>query len=299
MTSEEIPACFQHLIHQPVAQPTTHPTAARSWFWAQPGDREALSQRLCSAPGCRSARWSATPQHPRLSAAGAQLAVGELTDGGALAAAMQAAGAVFAVTTPFEAGLDAELLQGHAIIGAATAARVPQLVFSSVAEALAGTGIPQFESKAAIDRALAAGDVPHTVVAPTYFYGNALGGYQDLQNGVLELPLPADRALQQLDRPDLGAFVELALRDPQAFTGHWIELASDAPTPTPTQMSAAMSGALGRPVRFTEVPMSSVRRGSPDMAAMWEFLRSVGYQADIAALHRDYPAVACPDVPDR
>src|ERR1022692_1268592 len=142
MTSEEIPACFQHLIHQPVAQPTTHPTAARSWFWAQPGDREALSQRLCSAPGCRSARWSATPQHPRLSAAGAQLAVGELTDGGALAAAMQPAGAVFAVTTPFEAGLDAELLQGHAIIGAATAARVPQLVFSSVAEALAGTGIP-------------------------------------------------------------------------------------------------------------------------------------------------------------
>jgi NmrA-like family len=134
-------------------------------------------------------------------------------------------------------------------------------------------------------------------VAPTYFYGNALGGYQDLQNGVLELPLPADRALQQLDRPDLGAFVELALRDPQAFTGHRIELASDAPTPTPTQMSAAMSGALGRPVRFTEVPMSSVRRGSPDMAAMWEFLRSVGYQADIAALHRDYPAVACPDVP--
>jgi hypothetical protein len=37
--------------------------------------------------------------------------------------------------------------------------------------------------------------------------------------------------------------------------------------------------------------MSSVRRGSADMAAMWEFLRGAGYQADIAALRRDYPTV--------
>ncbi len=37
--------------------------------------------------------------------------------------------------------------------------------------------------------------------------------------------------------------------------------------------------------------MSSVRRGSADMATMWEFLRSAGYQADTAALRHDYPTV--------
>jgi uncharacterized protein YbjT (DUF2867 family) len=231
----------------------------------------------------------ASPGARQLSAAGAQLAVGEFTDGDALAAAMRAVSAVFALTTPFEDGAAAELLQGRAIIGAAAAARVPHLVFSSVAGATADTGIPHFDSKAAVERALAASDVPHTVVAPTYFYDNALGGYQDLMHGVLELPLPAGHPLQQLDRPDLGAFVELVLRRPQAYLARRIELASDAPTPA--QMTAALVAALGRPVRYAEVPMPAVRRGSADMAAMWEFLRGAGYQVDIGALRRDYPAV--------
>jgi hypothetical protein len=57
-------------------------------------------------------------------------------------------------------------------------------------------------------------------------------------------------------------------------------------------MSQTLSAALGRPVRFDEVPMSAVRQSSPDMAAMWGFLRGQGYQADIGALNRDYPEVA-------
>lgn len=231
----------------------------------------------------------ASPRARQLSAAGAQLAVGDFTDQDALVAGMRAISAAFALTTPFEAGVAAEVLQGNAIIAAATAARVPYLVFSSVAGATADTGIPHFNSKAAIERTLAASDIPHTVVAPTYFYDNALGGYRDLLDGVFELPLPAGHPLQQLDRPDLGAFVEVVLRDPQAYAGRRIELASDAPTPA--QMSAALADALGRHVRYAEVPMSSVRRGSADMAAMWEFLRGAGYQADIAALRRDYPTV--------
>jgi hypothetical protein len=78
------------------------------------------------------------------------------------------------------------------------------------------------------------------------------------------------------------------LRDPAAFAGRRVELASDAPTPA--QMSQALSAALGRPVHFEEVPMSAVR--GADMAAMWGFLRGRGYQADIGALNRDYPEVA-------
>jgi len=232
----------------------------------------------------------AAPAARRLAAAGARLATGDFTDPGALSAAMRGAAAAFALTTPFESGPEAELEQGRAIIEAAAAARLGHLVFSSVAGATQDTGIPHFESKAAVERVLAASGLPHTVVAPTYFYDNALGGADRLRRGVLDLPLPADHQLQQLDRTDLGSFVELVLRDPAAFAGRRIELASDAPTPA--QMSQALSAALGRPVRFDEVPMSVVRQGSPDMAAMWGFLRGRGYQADIGALHRDYPEVA-------
>jgi uncharacterized protein YbjT (DUF2867 family) len=223
----------------------------------------------------------------RLAGAGAQLAVAEFTDREALTAAMRGVAAAFALTTPFESGPAAEVAQGRAIIDAAAAARLPHLVFSSVAGATAGTGIPHFESKATVERALAASGLPHTVVAPTYFYDNALGGYQDLLAGVLDLSLPEDHRLQQLDRSDLGSFVALVVADPGPFTGRRIELASDAPTPL--QMSQALTAALGRPVRFREVPVSAIR--SPDMAAMWRFLRAGGYQADIAALRQAYPTV--------
>ena len=224
-----------------------------------------------------------------LAAAGAQLAAGDFTDQDALASAMRGTAAAFALTTPFESGPAAEVAQGHAIIDAAGQAALPHLVFSSVAGALGKTGIPHFESKAKVERALSSSGLEHTVVAPTYFYDNALGGYRDLLSGVLELPLPAYHPLQQVDRSDFGTFVALVLADPAAHAGERIEVAGDAPTPE--QMSQAVSDALDRPVDFRETPMSAVRNRSADMAAMWEFLRGPGYQADIGALRRDYPAV--------
>ncbi len=223
----------------------------------------------------------------RLTAAGAELAVGEFTDRDALSTAMRGASAAFALTTPFESGAGAEVLQGRAIIAAGAAAGLPFLVFSSVAGATSGTGVPHFESKAVVERELARSGLAHTVVAPTYFYDNALGGYQDLLRGTLELSLPGDHPLQQLGRADLGAFVALILSDPGRFGGRRFEIASDAPTPV--QMAGDLSASLGRPVRYREVPVSAIR--SPDMAAMWTFLRGGGYQADIAALRRDYPEV--------
>jgi len=109
----------------------------------------------------------------------------------------------------------------------------------------------------------------------------------DLLAGTLTLPLPPGRPLQQLDRSDLGSFVELILRDPDRFRGTRTELASDAPTPA--EMCRALSAALGREVRFAETATADI--GSPDMAAMWTFLRTRGYQADIETLRREYPGV--------
>lgn len=224
-----------------------------------------------------------------LAHAGAELAAGDFTDAAALTAAMRGAVAAFALTTPFESGVDAEVAQGQAIIAAARAAGLPHLVFSSVAGALSGTGVPHFESKAAVERQLAASGVPHTVVAPTYFYDNALGGLREIEEGVLYLPLPPSRRLQQLDRADLGRFVALVLASPARFAGQRIELASAEPTGP--EMAAALAVALGRPVTFRQVPDEVIQGGNADMAAMWTFLAGKGYQADIAGLRRDYPAV--------
>ncbi|OIJ95631.1 NmrA/HSCARG family protein [Streptomyces colonosanans] len=218
---------------------------------------------------------------------GAEVVAGSLSDRGSLAAAMSGVAGVFAFTTPFEAGVEAEVGQGQAILAAAEKMGVPHLVFSSVAGADQQSGVPHFDSKACIEAELAAGDVPHTILGPTYFFDNALGGAERIFSGILDLPLPPDRPLQQLARPDLGEFAAEVLLSPAPYVGLRIELASDAPTPR--QMAAALGAVLGREVRHQQVPLTAVT--NPDMHAMWTFLNGPGYRVDLPALHAAHPEV--------
>jgi uncharacterized protein YbjT (DUF2867 family) len=227
------------------------------------------------------------PSVRRLSERGVEAVVGSLDDRIALGAAMRNVAGVFAVTTPFEAGVDAEVAQGRAIVAAAVDQRVPHLVFSSVAGADQHTGVPHFDSKAIIETELAASGVPYSITAPTYFFDNALGGMDRIDAGILDLPLPPNRPLQQLARPDLGAFVAKVLINPTPYIGQRIELASDAPTPA--QMAELLSAALGRPVRHEQTPLESI--GNPDMHAMWTFLNGPGYRVDLEALHAANPDI--------
>jgi hypothetical protein len=148
--------------------------------------------------------------------------------------------------------------------------------------------VPHFDSKAIIEKDLAASGLPYTITAPTYFFDNALGGADRIAAGILDLPLPPDRPLQQLARPDLGAFVAKVLLDPKPYLGRRIELASDAVTPA--QMAEALSVAEGRPVRHQQTPLESIR--NPDMHAMWRFLNGPGYRVDIDALRTANPDIA-------
>jgi uncharacterized protein YbjT (DUF2867 family) len=224
----------------------------------------------------------------RLAARGAEVVAGSFGDRAALAAAMRDVAGVFALTTPFEAGVDAEVAQGRAIVAAAQDAHVPHLVFSSVASADQHTGVPHFDSKAVIEKDLARSDLAYTVIGPTYFFDNALGGSDRIRAGILDLPLPADRTLQQLSRPDLGAFAAKVLLGPEPYRGQRIELASDGVTPA--AMAEALSAALRRPVRHEQTPLESIR--NPDMHAMWAFLNGPGYRVDIPALHEANPDIA-------
>jgi uncharacterized protein YbjT (DUF2867 family) len=227
------------------------------------------------------------PAGRRLADRGVEVVAGSLDDPVSLGAAMRDVAGAFALTTPFEAGADAELLQGRAILAAAGDRELPHLVFSSVAAADQHTGVPHFDSKAIIEKELAASGLPYTITAPTYFFDNALGGLDRIYAGILDLPLPPNRELQQLARPDLGAFVAKVLLNPAPYAGQRIELASDAATPA--QMSDVLSAAVGRTVRFEQTPLASIR--NPDMHAMWTFLNGPGYQVDIAALRAANPDI--------
>ncbi|MBD0863203.1 NmrA/HSCARG family protein [Gordonia sp. zg691] len=218
---------------------------------------------------------------------GVELAVGNIVSGVGLTDAFYGAAGVFALTTPFESGVDAEVAQGRALIEAATAASVPHLVFSSVASADRDTGVPHFDSKYEVEKMLAATDIPHTVVGPAYFYDNLLAGTDALDAGVMPIAMPADKPLQQLSRRDLGRFVALLFSEPDLHVGERIDIASDQPSP------AEMARIVGE-VLNTAVAAESFDPGripSPDMSAMFTFLGDRGYEVDIPTLHRRFPGV--------
>lgn len=226
----------------------------------------------------------------RLAQSGVELIVGDLHDRDSLAAAMRGVDAAFAVTTPFQAGVvavDTEVEQGLTIVAAAREARLPHLVYSSVASANLHSGVPHFESKATIEAELAASGVPFTILGPTYFYENLLGELESIAAGQLALPLAVDRPLQQMARADIGRFAARVLLAPHNFVGRRIELASDAPTPT--VMAATVHAVLGCAVSAVSVPVESIRNDA--MRAMWAYLNRSGYQVDIPALHAEYSDV--------
>jgi uncharacterized protein YbjT (DUF2867 family) len=218
---------------------------------------------------------------------GAELAEADISDAHTLAAAMRDSAGVFAMTTPFEDGEEAELAQGRAVVAAAGIAAVPHLVFSSVANADRGTGIPHFETKAATERLLADSGVPYTIVGPTYFYDNLLGGIDDVKAGRSDLAVGLDTPLQQLSRRDLGRFVVHVFENAATHLGARIDVASDAPTPR--QMAAVLTATWGLEVVAHAHDPAEIE--SPDMRAMFGFLSTTGYSADIPALHDRYPDI--------
>jgi uncharacterized protein YbjT (DUF2867 family) len=178
--------------------------------------RQARVRAMVRRPG--------EPSVQRLTECGVEVMVGSLDDRAALGAAMEGAAAVFALTTPFEAGVDAEVAQGRAIVAAAGDARVPHLVFSSVAGADQHTGVPHFDSKAIIEKDWAASGLPYTITAPTYFFDNALGGEgaDRIAAGIIDLPLPrgCDESLTKTMSPTTAVNPLRAAENPLSLHQH-------------------------------------------------------------------------------
>ncbi len=100
-----------------------------------------------------------------LANAGVTLVRASLEDTAALTKALEGATSLFAMTTPFEGGTQAETRQGISAADAAKAAGV-HLVFTSVGSANRQTGVPHFDSKYEVEEHIAKIGVRATVLAP-------------------------------------------------------------------------------------------------------------------------------------
>jgi uncharacterized protein YbjT (DUF2867 family) len=231
---------------------------------------------------------SRTPEKASaLAKAGAEVVKGNLTNSSDLQAALRGVHGVFAMSTPFEAGLDQEVRQGIMMADAAKQAGIVHYVYTSVGSAHRNTGIPHFETKWKVEQHIRQIGLPATILRPVWFMENFTTVAKPSAEGVLMLPMKPARKLAMVALKDIGAFGAAAFLRPNDFLGQAIDLAGDELTMPETV--ALLTPAMGRPIRFQEFPMEQVEAAmGHDLATMFRWFNEVGYAVDIPALKQKF-----------
>jgi uncharacterized protein YbjT (DUF2867 family) len=227
----------------------------------------------------------------QLAAAGADVVTGDLGEPASVLNAASDVDTMFLMGNSYEAGTEEETRQGIIAADAAKASGVGHLVYSSVADANKKTGIPHFESKYLIEKHVAGLGIPYTISAPVAFMENTVAPWSidGLRQGTHAFALPPKRVLQLVALADIGAFVAVLVERREQVFGKRFDFAGDELSGE--EQAKILSQAVGRRINYQEIPIAAMRRQSEDAALMFEWFYRVGYDADIAALRRDFPEV--------
>ncbi|MCF6470187.1 NAD-dependent epimerase/dehydratase family protein [Nonomuraea sp. MG754425] len=239
------------------------------------------------------------PAAVELAAAGARLVRGDFDDPASLPPALDGVAAVFGVPPvtfgPDGPRADLEAARGRALIDAAAAAGVEQVVFSTVASTSSGSASSGSEGKTLIEEYLRDHVALPTVLRPVRFMTNYLGlglgrGIDGLSNGVHRHLFPPDEPMQVIALEDIAEFAALAFADPARFAGRTLDLAGDEPTPVAA--AAAITEATGIPIRYEQFTDEEAARLGPQIAETrkrWQ--AGHRWRADIEALRVIHPGL--------
>jgi uncharacterized protein YbjT (DUF2867 family) len=227
-----------------------------------------------------------------LDSRGVDVVAGDQEDAEGMAAALTGVSGLFLMTTydGTSGGTEGEIRRGRTVARAAARAGVPRVVYSSVGGADRDSGVPHFESKRVVEKALAE-VVPVSFVRPAFFLENlarALGPSDDPEF-VFRLPMRADVPLQMVAVRDIGIVSAAVLLDPGLLPGGSIEIAGDELTCA--AIAERIGQYLGRPGRFEELPPAALGDDSDRQAMFRWFVETAAYQADFDATKRIDPGV--------
>lgn len=230
-----------------------------------------------------------TPDSPAarsLASAGLEIVQGDLNDELSLVRALTGVWGVFAVQNTWEAGVEQEEIQGKRLAQLARAGGVEHFVYSSVGSAHHETGIPHFDNKSRVEDTVRGLRFPsHVILRPVFFMENLTSPWF-LNGDAIYTALSPTTPLQMIASEDIGAFAARVFVDASTFNRREIDLAGDVQTMP--DAAAILGRALGRPIRFVQIPIEDVRKNSEDFALMLEWFDRVGYSADIAALEKEF-----------
>ncbi|MBI2070382.1 MAG: NmrA/HSCARG family protein [Elusimicrobia bacterium] len=232
-----------------------------------------------------------SPAAQKLRKLGAEIVIGDFDDKSSLKNAMKGADAVFAMGTPFEAGVEAEIRQGIALAEAAYECAVDHLLYTSVAGADQNTCISHFDGKFEVEEHILSYGIPYTIIAPVFFMENLRTSWwlPGLREGRFSIALPPEKKLQMIPLENIGEFAAMAIDRPKTFLNTRIELASDEIAVG--DIAGVLSDIFGCNIEFVQTPIDQVRAMDRDFALMFEWLDQNGCSVDIAGLRRDYPEV--------
>ena|SRR6202142_2790430 len=232
------------------------------------------------------------PAAKELASQGAEILPGDMDDRAALEVAFKGANGVFSIQNFWlpNVGFEGEIKQGKNVAEAAKAAGVQHLVYSSVGAANRGMGQKHFESKWIIEQYIPTLKISYTILRPVSFMDNNNWTRPYILSGTLTgMGLRPEKEIQSIAVEDIGVFAALVFADPKRYLGQTLELAGDALTEI--QIAETFTKVIGRPVKLVPPTSGSGRRSEEEMAAMFGFFNSRGYDADIPTLRKIHPGL--------
>ena len=223
---------------------------------------------------------------------GIEVVAGDLENPASLAPALAGAHGVYSVQDFWSVGARREVEQGKNLANAAQRAGIAHFVYSSVGGAERHSGIDHWESKWQIEQHIRALGLPATILRPVAFMEDYYIDQVEigLLKGKLMDPIRADKPYQTIAADDIGAFVALAFERPQDFIGQALEIAGSELTNP--EAAEVFSRVLGKHVKFRKLPMLAVRLFlGKEFHQMFRWFNESGFEADIAALRRNYPQI--------
>jgi uncharacterized protein YbjT (DUF2867 family) len=255
------------------------------------GTQGGAVARELAARGYRVRGLTRTPDSPAsqaLAKLGIEPVRGDFDDAASLDRAFAGAYGAFSVQQYRGVGTDAEIRQGKAFADAAKRAGVKHFVYTSVAKAPLGTGVPQFESKLEIENYVKSLGLPFTIIRPASFMSGFEEFRADAEQGEFSGPLPADLARVYIAPRDIGRFAAEAFDHPDEWLGRAETIAGEQISYA--NVAAAMGRVLGKPVRYRQIPWEEYKAtATPTAVAREAWYLENSDPVDVAALRKQYP----------
>ncbi|MBF6191112.1 NmrA family NAD(P)-binding protein [Nocardia sp. CDC186] len=231
-----------------------------------------------------------------LAAAGAELVVGDFDAPETLPAALAGVSGLFLVPPaaygPEGWDVDLEAARGEAIVEAARAAGVRQIVFTGIASMGDSTSWGA-TGKKRIEDAIIASGLQYTLLRPVRFMENYLlrtSPVDGIEDGVHRHLFPAEGPMKVIAVADIGDIAGLAFADPDRFHGRVLELAGDVLVPPVA--AAAISAATGHRVSYHEVGEAEADAIGAEIGNTWRLMRHTGgWSADVDEIRAIHPGL--------